>query len=120
MTTASMTKLSKRTLPVFLLAIALGSAVFGKPLPANGKLKIFIMSGQSNMIGFGQLAGSPGTMETYLKSNPKDYGHLVGKNGNVGHFVCSTDFSGPSPVSAGHNQNCWCLTVYPASGMLLT
>jgi len=52
-----------------------------KTCPANGKLKIFILSGQSNMVGFGQLAGSPGTMETYLKSNPKDYGHLVDNNG---------------------------------------
>lgn len=53
-----------------------------KTCPANGKLKIFILSGQSNMVGFGQLAGdSPGTMETLLKSNPKAYGHLVDANG---------------------------------------
>ncbi|NIP27618.1 MAG: sialate O-acetylesterase [Phycisphaerae bacterium] len=52
-----------------------------KTCPANGKLKIFILSGQSNMVGFGQLAGSPGTMAAYLKSNPKDYGHLEDKNG---------------------------------------
>ena len=60
------------------------STVIGKPpknYPANGKLKIFILSGQSNMVGFGQLTGSPGTMATYLKSNPKDYGHLVDNNG---------------------------------------
>ena len=50
--------------------------------PANGKLKIFILSGQSNMVGFGQLAGdSPGTMETLVKSNPKAYGHLVDEDG---------------------------------------
>ena len=42
--------------------------------PANGKLKILIVSGQSNMVGFGQLTGSPGTMESSLKSNPGDYG----------------------------------------------
>jgi len=52
-----------------------------KTCPANGKLKIFILSGQSNMVGFGQLAGSPGTMETYLRSNPKDYGHIVDNDG---------------------------------------
>lgn len=50
--------------------------------PANGKLKVFILAGQSNMVGFGQLAGSPGTMETYVKANPKDYGHLVDTSGN--------------------------------------
>ncbi|MGI9428222.1 MAG: hypothetical protein ACR2NM_06160, partial [Bythopirellula sp.] len=38
--------------------------------PANGKLKIFVLAGQSNMVGFGQLKGSPGTMESLLKSNP--------------------------------------------------
>jgi hypothetical protein len=37
-----------------------------KTYPTNGKLKIFILSGQSNMVGFGQLAGSPGTMEATL------------------------------------------------------
>ncbi len=60
------------------------STVIAKPpktCPANGKLKIFILSGQSNMVGFGQLAGGPGTMATYLKSNPKDYGHLMDNNG---------------------------------------
>lgn len=32
------------------------------------------------MVGYGQVAGSPGTMETYVKSNPKAYGHLVDEN----------------------------------------
>ncbi len=50
--------------------------------PANGKLKIMILSGQSNMVGFGQLTGSPGTMESCVKRNPKDYGHLVAGNGS--------------------------------------
>ncbi len=53
-----------------------------KTCPANGKLKILILSGQSNMVGFGQLEGdSPGTMETCVKSKPKDFGHLVDKSG---------------------------------------
>lgn len=63
------------------ICISITVAAPAKTYPANGKLKIFILSGQSNMVGFGQLAGSPGTMETYLKSNPKDYGHLVDNNG---------------------------------------
>jgi len=53
----------------------------GKTCPANGKLKIFILSGQSNMVGFGQVKGSPGTMESYVKSKPKAYGHLVDAGG---------------------------------------
>ncbi|MBN2477281.1 MAG: sialate O-acetylesterase [Pirellulales bacterium] len=49
--------------------------------PANGKLKIFILSGQSNMVGFGQLEGETGTMEAYVRSNPTDYAHLVDQSG---------------------------------------
>lgn len=49
--------------------------------PEDGKLKIFILAGQSNMVGFGQVKGSPGTMEYYLKKNPEAYGHLVNENG---------------------------------------
>jgi len=52
-----------------------------KTCPANGKLKIFIVSGQSNMVGFGQLKGETGTMEAYVKSNAAAYGSLVDKGG---------------------------------------
>ena len=67
-----------------IFMVIFNSTVIGAPAntcTANGKLKIFILSGQSNMVGFGQLKGSPGTMETYLKSNPKDYGQLVDDDG---------------------------------------
>jgi len=67
-------------LAAVLMSISNASAA-NKTCPANGKLKIFIVSGQSNMVGFGQLKGTPGTMETYVKSNPKDYGKLVDKDG---------------------------------------
>jgi alpha-galactosidase len=66
-----------------LLALPAGLHAQSKPVPANGKLKIFILAGQSNMVGFGQVAGSPGTMETYVKSAPKDYAHLLGKDGQA-------------------------------------
>lgn len=56
-------------------------AKFTNTYPANGKVKVFILAGQSNMVGFGQLTGKPGTMETYVQSHPKVYGHLVDKNG---------------------------------------
>jgi alpha-galactosidase len=48
---------------------------------ANGRLKVFILSGQSNMVGYGQVEGEPGTMRTYVASNPKAYGRLVGAEG---------------------------------------
>jgi len=80
--------------------------------PANGKLKVFILSGQSNMVGFGQLAGSPGTMETYLKAKPKDYGHLVGKDGKhvVRDDVWIVDLSYADKQRAG-----WLTTGYGAN-----
>ena len=66
---------------LMMLALTLGAGAQPKSVQANGKLKIFILAGQSNMVGFGQLTGTPGTMETYVKSNPKAYGHLVDRNG---------------------------------------
>jgi alpha-galactosidase len=68
---------------LILLSFALGfSPTHAETVPANGKLKIFIMAGQSNMQGFGQLKGSPGTMDTYVKEKPEEYGHLVDKDGS--------------------------------------
>jgi len=66
---------------LLLLILSMVAGAQAETRRANGKLKIFILSGQSNMVGFGQLAGSPGTMETYVKSNPKAYGKLVDKKG---------------------------------------
>jgi alpha-galactosidase len=73
-------KIRSLLLRLTLLA-ALAAPAVAEKIPATGKLRIFILSGQSNMVGFGQLDGSPGTMETYVKSNPADYGHLVDKDG---------------------------------------
>lgn len=77
----------KRTTAIIIatmLLVVLASVTFAGPprtCPANGKLKIFILSGQSNMVGFDQLAGdSPGTMETLLKSDPEAYGDLVDRD----------------------------------------
>jgi hypothetical protein len=81
--------------------------------PADGKLKIFILSGQSNMIGFGQVKGGAGTMEAYVKSNPKDYGHLVDAGGQpvVRDDVWVVDISYPD----GRNQG-WLTTGFGAKG----
>ena len=69
------------SLLLLALALPLAAGAQTKPVAADGKLKIFVLAGQSNMVGFGQVEGSPGTMESYLKSKPEDYGHLVDKNG---------------------------------------
>jgi hypothetical protein len=81
--------------------------------PADGKLKIFILSGQSNMVGFGQVKGGTGTMEAYVKSNPKDYGHLVDAKGEpvVRNDVWLVDLSYPDQQRQG-----WLTTGYGAKG----
>jgi len=57
------------------------------PAPAsNGKLKVFILAGQSNMQGHGQISNSDntklGTFDYYLETEPENYGHLVDNNGD--------------------------------------
>ncbi|MGB6220274.1 sialate O-acetylesterase [Haloferula sp.] len=69
-------------LPILALTISWPALVEAKPVPADGKLKIFILAGQSNMVGFGQVKGTPGTMEYYLEEKPEDYGQLVDKEGD--------------------------------------
>jgi hypothetical protein len=83
-----------------------------KTCPANGKLKIFILSGQSNMVGFGQLTGRPGTMETYVKSNPAAYGHLVDKSGK---HVVRDDVWIVNLSYKGKEKMGWLTTGYGAS-----
>ncbi len=71
----------QRALTLFTLLLVTIPA-FAKDAPkqqdANGKLKIFVLAGQSNMVGFGTVLGDkPGTMQTAVQSNPDTYGHLV-------------------------------------------
>jgi len=97
---------------LFLLAIPLCVTAQAKTQRANGKLKIFILSGQSNMVGFGQVAGSPGTMETYVKSNPKAYGSLVDKKGKP---VVRDDVWIVNLSYQGKEKQGWLTTGYGAS-----
>jgi len=109
------------TMKKMLAAVCLFAAMFlslsdlsagEKTCPANGKLKIFIVSGQSNMVGFGQVKGSPGTMETYVKSNPKAYGNLVDKSGKP---VVRDDVWLVNLSYAGKEKMGWLTTGYGAS-----
>jgi alpha-galactosidase len=72
-----------RYIRVLLLTLLCASVVrAAAPVAkANGKVKIFVLAGQSNMVGFGQLKGGTGTMEDYVKQNPAAYGQLVDKAG---------------------------------------
>ncbi|MEO0474998.1 MAG: sialate O-acetylesterase [Planctomycetota bacterium] len=71
-----------KTLPLLLaLLLTVTSAAHADTHKANGKLKIFILAGQSNMVGFGTVLGEkPGTMQYHLKNDKDKYSHLV-KNG---------------------------------------
>lgn len=64
------------------LLFALTTAAHADTQKANGKLKVFVLAGQSNMVGFGTVLGDkPGTMQTVTKENPGVYSHLT-KFGN--------------------------------------
>ena len=95
-----------------LLSLYLAASAVAETIPANGKLKVFILAGQSNMVGFGQLDGSPGTMETYVKGNPKDYGQLVAKDGKR---VVRDDVWIVNISDAQKPQQGWLTTGYGAS-----
>jgi len=97
---------------VLLLALPTLAIAEVETQPADGKLKIFIVSGQSNMVGFGQLTGSPGTMESYVADNPEAYGHLVDDDGNntVRDDVWIVDISYDDKQRMG-----WLTTGYGAS-----
>ncbi|MGJ8725678.1 MAG: sialate O-acetylesterase [Roseibacillus sp.] len=104
-----------KTLAVLLFFLPLSSfaedsSVTGT-VPANGKLKVFVLAGQSNMVGFGQVKGEKGTMEHYVKSKPDDYGHLVDKSGEpvVRDDVWIVDLSNKEDLRQG-----WLTTGYGA------
>ncbi len=108
-------KQRKPSIPFALLfaivSLPLVASAQSKPVPANGKLKVFILSGQSNMVGFGQVEGSPGTMEAYVKSKPGEYGHLVGKDGKR---VIRDDVWIVNISNAGKEKQGWLTTGYGA------
>lgn len=97
---------------VILLALPMWAHAEEATQPANGKLKIFILAGQSNMVGFGQVTGSPGTMETYVKSNPEAYGHLVDEDGEP---VVRDDVWIVNISHEGKEKMGWLTTGYGAS-----
>ncbi len=75
-----------------IVAVVVGLLVIGRAAYAadtpkgNGKLKVFILAGQSNMVGHGVVRGRPGQKGTLemLTKNPATaarYKHLLGKGG---------------------------------------
>lgn len=74
-----MTRLGIHLRTILAAVICSAAAVTAQPeTPApNGKLKVFILAGQSNMVGFGTVLGDkPGTMQTVTQENPDKYARL--------------------------------------------
>ena len=53
----------------------------GKPADMNQSVKVFILLGQSNMVGLGKVAGAEGSLENAVKTGKK-YPYLVDDAGN--------------------------------------
>jgi len=77
------------------------------PSPDQTKpVKVYILLGQSNMVGMGAIGGGrPGCLETVARTNPK-FKHLIDKNGNWVvrndvHFVDLTNFRVAQPLTVG-------------------
>lgn len=68
---------------LFALLLIAAAPTHADTQKANGKLKVFILAGQSNMVGFGTVVDNdkPGTMTYHVKKEPDKYSHLV-KNGD--------------------------------------
>ena len=53
----------------------------GKPADMTKKVKVFILLGQSNMVGMGKIKGGEGSLENAVKEKKK-YPYLVDEAGN--------------------------------------
>ena len=53
----------------------------GEPADMTKPVKVFILLGQSNMLGFGKIAGGGGSLDNAVKNNGK-YPYLVDDDGN--------------------------------------
>ncbi|MFN3166486.1 MAG: sialate O-acetylesterase [Phycisphaeraceae bacterium] len=89
---------------VLLLVTSAATVASADTQKANGKVKVFILAGQSNMVGFGTVLGEkPGTMQYHVKHDADKYGHLV-KNGDpvVRKDVYVVNLSGGKQKQAGY------------------
>jgi hypothetical protein len=58
-----------------------GTTAQDKPADLTKKVKVFILMGQSNMVGLGKISGGEGSLETAVKEKQK-YPYLVDASGN--------------------------------------
>ncbi len=102
------------TLVLLFLGLFLSQSLEAAPAKthkADGKLKVFILAGQSNMVGFGTVQGGVGTMQHYVKTNPAAYGHLI-KDGSP---VVRNDVYIVNLSDAGKPKSGWLATGFGAS-----
>ena len=82
--------MARAFLALVLSVLTLSAVIPAAPARADnqGKLKVFVLIGQSNMVGYGSLharnktSGDVGTMDFYVKNNPQAYRHLVSDDGS--------------------------------------
>jgi hypothetical protein len=73
-----------KKLAIVMAALAVASAsraADSKPADMSKPVKVFILMGQSNMVGMGKVTGGEGSLENAVK-NKKKYLYLVDKDGN--------------------------------------
>jgi len=73
-----------KKLAIVMAALAVASAsraANSKPADMSKPVKVFILMGQSNMVGMGKVTGGEGSLENAVK-NKKKYLYLVDKDGN--------------------------------------
>jgi hypothetical protein len=79
--------MKRHCIAVALVLLPLAVPVDAGPPARNGKIKVFVLAGQSNMEGHGVIKGRPeqkGTLETLTKApaTAGDYKHLLDRDGN--------------------------------------
>jgi len=84
-----------------LLAVMVVAFVFGGTVFSGEPLKVFILAGQSNMVGQGEIskAGYQGTLEYIVANEPETFGHLKdGDNWAVRDDVWIWYNNGSTPI----------------------
>jgi alpha-galactosidase len=90
--------MTKKALLAALAGITLAGAA-----QAQNKVQVFILAGQSNMEGKGQVAGvtTPGTLEYMVANDPANFGHLVSSGTN--NWITRSDVSIASTTGPGNS-----------------
>ena len=89
--------MNKKTLLVALAGLTLAGAAQAQTID------VFILAGQSNMEGKGQVAGvtTPGTLEYMVANDPANFGHLVSSGTN--NWITRSDVSIASTTGPGNS-----------------